>query len=190
MNVSQSENKLNIVSTDSGVYYKYIHVIQDVRINSIEIVSEVYTTSVSYYTFPYDGYFKISEIKLPTTSGNYYWVNDEVIYDPSGNVISVEELLEVDPTGTNIVRNDLDYITLYFLRDYYLKLLKSKYLKNICNCGCGCIDKQDKVKLDTLTMGLDLIEALMAQYQYYEVQRIIEKMMVCFGIVSNDCNCR
>lgn len=190
MNVSQSENKLNIVSADSGTYYKYIHVVQSVRINGTEIVSDEYTTSVSYYTLPFDGYFIVTEIKLPTTPGNYYYLSGEFIYDPEGNMITVEQLMTVDPAGTSIVREDLDYISLYYLEDYYLKLLKGKYLKNICNCGCGCIDKQDKVRLDTLTMGLDLIESLLAKLQYFEVQRIVEKLMVCFGMVANDCNCK
>ena len=188
MNVSQSDAKLNIVSTES-FSYAYVHVVQDVRIAETTVVHDEITDSVSYYTLQSDGYFIITEMKLPTTAGAYYWIGGDYIYDPGGNLITVEELLAVDPTGTSITREDLDYISLYYLNDYYLKLLKTKYLKNICNCGCGCIDNMDKVKLDTLTMGLDLMEALQEKVQYYEIQRIAENMMVCYGIVDNSCNC-
>lgn len=113
----------------------------------------------------------------------------ELIYNPQGNVISAETLLATSTDLTNIIRTDENWITMYILDDYYIRLLKSKYLHNICNCGCGCIDKIDKVRLDTLTMGLDLIEALEAKNQYYEIQRIVEKLMVCFGLIDSNCNC-
>lgn len=188
MNISQVDNTLNISSTAySG--YTYIHAIQSVTINEVILVNDVFTTAASSYNFLTDGYFIIIEIKLPTTPGEYYYISDEIIYNPEGEEITVEQLLDIDVTDTNISRVDEDYTTIYYLNDYYLALLRSKYLKNICNCGCGCIDKQDKVRLDTLTMGLDLIEALIGKAQYYEVQRIVEKLMICFGIVENNCNC-
>lgn len=188
MNITQDGTKLNIISQSTPAY-QYVHVVQDVTITSTDIVHDEITDSVSYYTFVADGYYIITEMKLPVTPGNYYYISDGEIYDPSGAVMTTEELLAVDPAGTSIVREDEDYITMVILNEYYLDLLKAKYLKNICNCGCGCIDKQDKVKLDTLTMGLDLIEALESKVQYYEVQRIVEKLSVCFNIVQGDCDC-
>lgn len=188
MNITQTNAIITITSTTNS-NYKYVHVIQRVAINETTIISDVITTSSSSYTLGYDGYFIITEFRLPTNDGSDYWTDGTFIYDPSG-VISVEELMALDPEVANLTRTDEDHVSLYFLNNYYINLLKSKYLKNICNCGCGCIDKQDKIKLDTLTMGLDLIEALLTKAQYYEVQRIIEKLMVCFGMVDNNCNCR
>jgi hypothetical protein len=189
MNISQIENKINITSVNTSLY-SYVHVINSITVNNTLVLHDPIVTSTSTYTLPYDGYFVISEIKLPTTPGNYYYTQNGSIYNPSGAIITTEELLDTNTQGTNIIRSDEDHVSIYYLQNYYINLLKSKYLKNICNCGCGCIDKVDKVKLDTLTMGLDLIEALLSKVQYYEVQRIIEKLMVCFGIVDNNCNCR
>lgn len=188
MTITQVENKLTIISQETSGY-EYIHVVQDVTIHETVIVSSEFTNSISYYTLPTDGYYIVSEIKLPTTSSSGYYISGDAVVSTEIGVITVKELMNIDTTGTNIVKNEVDHISMYYLEDYYLKLLKSKYLKNICNCGCGCIDRQDKVKLDTLTMGLDLIEALTLTAQYFEIQRIVEKLSVCFGMVKNDCNC-
>lgn len=189
MNISQSENKLIIVSEETAMY-RYIHIVQDVTIVNTTIVNDEFTDSMSYYTFSDDGYFIVTEMKLTTNPGDYYYISNDTIYDPTGTEITVEELLEVDiDLNPEIVREDQDYISMYYLDDYYLTLLKSKYLKNICNCGCSCIDNIDKVQLDTLTMGLDLIDALLLKLQYHEVQRIVEKLSVCFGLTNTNCNC-
>lgn len=191
MNITQDEGTLSMISQEASGY-GFIHVIQNVRVDSETfIASDEFTTSTSYYTLTEDGYFIITEIKLPITAGSGYYmdIGEEIIYDPNDNVISTEALLATDTELTNIVRVDEDWISMFILQDYYIKLLKAKYLKNICNCGCGCMDKTDKVRLDTLTMGLDLIEALQAKNQYYEIQRIVEKLMVCFGLIDANCNC-
>lgn len=191
MNIIQTDGTISITSQESAGY-GFIHIIQDVTITSTDVVSDIFTTASSSYTFVSDGYFIITEIKLPSSPspGNYYIdIAEEQIYDPTGSLITTEQLLEVDTEFTNILRVDQDWLTMYILNEYYIRLLKSKYLKNICNCGCGCIDQADKVKLDTLTMGLDLSEALAAKYQYYEVQRIVEKLMVCFNLVDTNCDC-
>lgn len=188
MDITQTDNRISIVSP-SVAGYTYIHVIQDITIAKATIVSETFTDSVSYYTFESDGYFVITEFKLPETAGSGYYIISEKIYDPTDQQISVATLMEVDTEYTNILRIDEDHMTKYYLSDYYLRLLKEKYLKNICNCGCSCIDKIGKVELDTLTMGLDLIEALEIKHQYYEVQRIVEKLSICFGLIMPNCNC-
>jgi hypothetical protein len=190
MNITQTEGTVTITSQEIASY-GYIHIIQDVTITDTIVVSDIFTDISSTYTFLSDGYFIITEIRLPLASGSGYYIDmdEEIIYAPDDTVITTEELLALDTTGTNIIREDEDWLTMYILNEYYINLLKSKYLKNICNCGCGCIEKSDKVKLDTLTMGLDLIEALEAKYQYYEIQRIVEKLMVCFNLADSNCDC-
>lgn len=44
--------------------------------------------------------------------------------------------------------------------------------------------------IDTLTMGLALIEELNVYAQYYESQRIMEQLNKCIGnIDATNCNC-
>lgn len=191
MNIIQTDGTVSITSQETNGY-GFIHIIQNVTITETYVVSDIFTTASSTYTFEEDGYFIITEIKLPlapSTGNHCVDLGEELIYDNTGAVISTEELLATDTQFTNIIREDQDWLTIYILSDYYIQLLKAKYLKNICNCGCGCIDKTDKVKLDTLTMGLDLIEALTAKLQYYEIQRIVEKLMVCFNLADSNCDC-
>jgi len=191
MNITQNENNIVITSTENSSY-SYVHVIQDVSTLDTTIINNTFTNSTSTYNFTTDGYFIITELKLPKgISLYYYYILNGVIYNLSDEVVTVEELMNMDPDEIpGLIREDLDYLSLYLLREYYLNLLKSKYLKNICNCGCACIDRIDKVKLDTLTMGLDLIEALESKFQYYEIQRIVEKLSSCFGIITSNCNCK
>jgi len=188
MNITQTEAILSIVSPEVA-NYSYIHVVSDVTIIATILASETFTNSASYYTFETDGYFIITEFKLPTSSGSGYYILNNVIFDGQGNQISVTELMATDTENTNILRIDEDYITIYMLNDLYIRMIKEKYLKDICNCGCECINNIDKVKLDTLTMGLALLEALTIKTQYYEIQRIVEKLLVCFRLLLPNCNC-
>jgi hypothetical protein len=72
------------------------------------------------------------------------------------------------------------------LDKYYEELLKATFLKDMCNCNCRA---PGKVELPTLTMGIDLIDLLIETGQFYEAQRIIEKLTTCIGITELNCRC-
>lgn len=71
MNITQTNAIITITSTTNS-NYKYVHVIQRVAINETTIISDVITTSSSSYTLGYDGYFIITEFRLPTNDGSDY----------------------------------------------------------------------------------------------------------------------
>jgi len=191
MNVNIYQNQVTISDTEVSSS-KYIHVVQLLGVNGPSTRYENYTYTSSTFTLAVDGYYTITQLMLPTTPdpGTYYileGVTDQII-NPDGDPISISQLLEVDPTGTTITREDEEWFGDYLIRTYYINLLKKKYLNNICNCDC--INKQDKLMIDTLTMGLALIEELNVYTQYYESQRIIEKLNKCLGnINATNCDC-
>lgn len=188
MNITQTENVLTLTSpVESG--FRYIHTIQKVTITETTLVNKVFTDSISSYTMPSDGYYIITEIKLTTTPGQYYYIVGDIVYSSLGVEISVENLLAISVSGTNILRIDTDLLNKYNTNLYYVNLIKNKFLKIICTCDC--ISKSDKLTIDTLTMGLVLIENLVLNLQFYEAQRIIENLGICNNlIVSNpNCNC-
>ena len=187
MNISKNNNELTLTSIVSAGYL-YVHAIIKIGVEEDEIIFDDITESESVYTLTQDGYFNVVEIKLPTSSGVGYYILGDVIYDPLDQPMTVAELLATDVTVTNIERDDNDLISTYFLNDYYIKLIKAKFLKDICNCAC--LDKSSKLMIDTLTMGLTLISKLEENMLFNEANRIINQLSVCTNITPNsDCNC-
>lgn len=188
MNITNNNNTL-LLSSTIDVGFKYIHSVIKVNIEDEELVFESITDSESSFVLSTDGYYKITEIKLPTTTGGGYYISGETIYNPSSQVILVEDLLLVDPIGTNIIRTDYNHIFIYFLNKYYTDLLNSQLLKQL-KCGCQSVNKTDKTTIDILTMGLILIEKLIENLMFYEANRIIYKLSLCSNMVNYpNCNC-
>jgi len=187
MNISQTNNTLVLTSLLSAGY-SFVHAIIKIGLTEDELVFSNITNSESSFDLETDAYFNVVEIKLPTTSGAGYYISGNVIYDPLDQVVTVEELLATDTAGTNIERDDNDLISTYFLNTYYINLIKSKFLKDICNCAC--LDKSSKLMIDTLTMGLTLIDKLEENMLFNEANRIINQLSVCTNITpKSDCNC-
>lgn len=187
MNISTSGSTISLISTEmSG--YSYVHAIQKVTTTDTTLYYDNITTTSSSTTLTVDSYYILSEIRLPNTvtPGGYYTV-DGKIYNSLGVEISVEQLLDTSILNTNIVRVDTDYIFYYYIEKYYIDFLKSKFQESINSCTC--LNKQDKITIDTLTMGLDVIKYLNTYQLYNETQRIIEQLSVCTGVSTTNCNC-
>lgn len=191
MNITQIENNLTLASIESP-QYGYVHITQKVTISGSAVYKTYFTLSTSTVYLETDGYYQIVEIKLPASEGYGYWIDVNsggtgVVYDPEGSEVPIEDLLALPLNTANIVREDQDLISTYLLQTYYILLIKSRFLNNICSCDCP--DKEEKLKIDILTMGLALIEYLKVYAQYYEIERIIEQTTSCVGVTLNSCNC-
>lgn len=109
MNINIYQNELTVSDTEV-VSSKYIHVVQLLGVGGPSTKYESYTYESSTFTLAVDGFYTITQLMLPTTPspGDYYileGVTDQII-DPSGNAISIEDLLAVNPVGTTITRQD------------------------------------------------------------------------------------
>lgn len=187
MTITQTNN---ILYFESNIVpgFSYVHYLTLVNLEAEELLQAVITTSESSYTLTSDSYYKVTEIQLPTTPGSGYYISGDQVFDSGDQEVSLEDLLAVDVSGTNIVREDLDLVSVYFLNEYYINLLKNKYLKNICSCTC--VSKIDKVLIDSLTMGIMLIESLVKNNKYNESNRIIYQLSTCSNLVTTStCNC-
>lgn len=187
MEITQEKNILTLSSTPTA-NTKYIHVVEQVTITDQTIFAEYVGVNESVTDLTKDSYFILTEMILPDAEGawNYYIDGNNKIIGPHGDV-SVTELLALQ--STEFVVNEYNWFSKYHLNKYYTDLVKSRFLKNIC--ACGCINKSDKIILDTLVMGIDLIDTLLLENQYYEAQRILEQLSTCFNIVeiNKGCNC-
>lgn len=186
MTITQINNTITLTSTAS-VGFRYIHTVQKVTLTETTLISEVFTDGVSTFVLPSDGYYIITEIKLTTTPGDYYYITGDIVFSTVATEISVEDLLEVDITNTNIERVDEDWFNKYNTNLYYINLIKSKFTRTICSCSC--LSRTDKLTLDTLMMGLTLIESLVINEQFNEANRIIEQLGVCNNLITSNCNC-
>lgn len=191
MNVSLTNNIVTISDT-LVTEYKYIHIIQLNEVSGPGTQYVVYTHDTSSTTLAKDGYYTLTQIRLPLAivAGTYYIVegtSDQII-GPLGTPITLTALLAVDPTGTTIVKTTQNIFEYYLLNNYYLTLLRKKFLNNVCNCSC--ISSIEKLTLDTLTMGTILIDKLVTNLKYYEAERIVEQLSICSGITTiTNCNC-
>lgn len=187
MNITQSGNILTITSIETSSY-TYIHVLQKVSTTDTIIYDYEFTDSFSTYTLAVDGYFIISEIKLPITPGYGYYISNNTIFDSDNNTVSIQELLDLEILDTNIVREDINYFSTNIINSYYINYIQSNYVNNLCSGKL--LSSQDKITIDSLTMGLSIIQCLIeCGEQYYEAQRIIEKLSLCTGIINTNCNC-
>lgn len=182
MTITQTGNTVSITSTPQAGY-RFIHAIQKVTSTVTTLVNDTFTDSASSFTLESDGYYIISETKLTTTPGAYYYISGDTVYSSVGVEITVEDLLEEELEQTTFV----NHFSRYNVNEYYINLLKSKFLNNIC--ACNCISTSEKLTIDMLTMGITLIDSLVIDEQFYEAERIVEQLGTCTNTITPSCNC-
>lgn len=188
MEIRQNNDVLTIESIPTSGY-KFIHAVQKITTSEITLEDYTFTENVSDITLTKDSYYLITEVKLPdSVTPNNYYILGSIIYNPLGEVISVSDLLNTDITDTNIIKESDEILFYYYLNKYYVDLIQSKIFKNIFSCDC-LESKEDKLIIDTLTMGLEVLRTLEQYNQYYEAQRILEKLSTCNGNVPINCGC-
>lgn len=185
MLIVKTNNILSMTSTPA-TGYKFVHIINKVTITVETIIHDEITDSISSKTLTDDGYYQVAEIKLTTTPGNYWYITGDTIY-LNGVEKTSAELFAADPNTGGITRTDYDIINTYILSNYYTNLLKSAFTKDLC--VCGCTDKYERITMDVLIMGMELINQLTLIENYYEVQRIIERLSVCNNLLTSGCDC-
>lgn len=179
------KNKGTLIIEDSPeIGFSNIYILQRVINETPTNVVYLISPDGGLLNVPVDGYYILHKYKLPTTVGAEYYIIGGNLYGP------IEELL-----GGQEVYSILDYETpeysqvefLYYenIREFYINLLKDKYLKNLCCCGSF----QDKSIVDTITMGLEVISYLEEYSQFYEASRIIDMLSLCNKTVISNCGC-
>jgi len=181
MEIKQTQNSIELTSIPlSG--HSCLHVIEKITSTTNEVIySNLEITSC--FNLPSDGYYIIHEIYLLNiTTFNSYCIEEDIIYKPDGTVAKISDLLESD--HISIIKEQSNFLLYYFLEEYYHKLLKKRFLN-----FTYCKDSKDRLIIDTLTMGLEIIKSLINYEQFEEAQRIIEKISICSDNTNVNCNC-
>lgn len=166
-----------------------------------------------------DGWFKVVHLILPTVE----WFNNElnrttssnldfynIVYYSDGNKVykyvngkqsetTVNEILEINPKGTNILKDSKDFISICFLKKCYINLCQRIFNeRGFSKCyNKGNIDNELVYKRDLVQMTINVIKYLTECNQLYEVERMIETIQGCNGLCSsldissntNNCGC-
>ena len=152
MEVTQ-QNEIITIESLSNSEISYIHIIQKVTTESSTIVYSNITSSMSSFNLITDGYYVITEISLPNiidnTPNHYYILNNE-IYTWNGVKCEINDFININLDTTNIIKENIDYFSKYYLYTYYINTVKNKFLKNIYPCNNSLFITTDKIVVDTI----------------------------------------
>lgn len=193
MELIQTNNTLTVFGT-SVEGYSNVYILQkiDPTSETATNVANSVSTAGTAFTITTDGYYLISKFIMSTTPSDiYYYIDGEAVITPEDaewTTTALYQLLDIDDyVAAGITVETTNYFTYYNIQTYYINLLKSKFLKNLC--ACGCMSANDRVTIDTLTMGIEVIKSLITYSQLNEAARIVSLLSVCTGNVNTNCNC-
>ncbi len=192
MELTQIQNTLVIENTVIAGYSN-VYILQKIETSTDSSSNLGYfiSTSGGSFALTIDGYYKVYRFSITTTENAGYYIDGQTVYAPGGDELydnSIYSLLQIeDYEEEGIIYEMEEHFNYYCIEKKYIDLLKNKFLKDMC--GCGCITPSDKVTVDTLTMGLEVIKYLVQYSQYYEADRIVSLLSTCTGIVNSNCNC-
>lgn len=196
MEILQSDATLNIFGT--AVFgYSNVYLIQRVDPcleDPVNVLAQIAAGGTTL-TLTADGYYQIHKFTMSTTpTGSNWYISGNYAINPNMTSIlsgdALYDLLEIDPddyAGLGIAYEYVDHFSYYFIETYYINLIRSKLLQKICDNTC--VPVSDKVTIDTLLMGIEVIKILIEQAQYDEAARIVNLLSTCTGVTTTSCNC-
>lgn len=194
MEILQSGSTLNIFGEEIEGYSN-VYLIQRVdpcESDPINVAAAIFAGG-AVFTLTADGYHQITKLTMSTTySAVNYFIFDNKVYSPGGlTQLSGDDLYDLlditDFEGYGITYESTNYFTYELTNTYYVNLVRTKFLCNVCNNTC--IADKDRIVLDTLLMGMEVIKILIGESQYDEAARIMNLLSTCTGITSTSCNC-
>lgn len=192
--------------SDGAVYINPVYNLHE-SLNPVEI------------SVKFDGWFTVVHIVLPSkkwletelskTEGSLihtynlvYFSDGETIYkytNEHSEEVTIEEILEVNPTNTTISRISKEYVSICFLRKCYIDLCKQIFnSRGFSHCfERNNIDSDLIFRRDLVWMAINVIKYLTECNQLAEVERIIENLKGCNGLCvssnvtskTNGCEC-
>lgn len=156
----------------------------------------------------FDGWFTINYLVLPTrewldkelnkNTGSainlynvVYFVEDGSIFKYVRGTIessSIEEILEINPINTTILKTSQDYISICFLQKCYINLCQQIFNdRGLSQCwNKSKVDSELVYKRDLVWMAINVVKYLTEFNQLAEVERIIELINGCNGLCKSN----
>lgn len=171
-------------------------------------IFDYHTTQYIEVPIGFDGWFTVNYLVLPTrdwldrelnkSSGSaiglyniVYFVEDGGVFKyVNGNIesSSIEEILEVNPINTTLLKTGQDYISICFLQKCYINLCQQIFNdRGFSQCwNKSKIDSELVYKRDLVWMAINVIKYLTEFNQLAEVERIIELINGCNGLCKSN----
>lgn len=196
---------LSLNKTSDTVYVNTVYSMHSIKENStIEITSDGWF-SLIHVVLPSIEWFNKEKAKSEGSAlGLYnivYYTDGKQIYkyiDDTSKVVTIAEIVEVNPINTTISVVSEDFISICYLRKCYINLC-NQIFQNRGFSSCwkdNKIDSEMVYKRDLVWMALNVIKYLTECEQLAEVERIIETINGCNGLCSssstknsNGCGC-
>ena len=185
-----------------------IDVLQRNKTQETVYVNPIYNigTTTSEIPITFDGWFTIIHIVLPSKDwfeselnkdtgsvlGLYdivYYSDGSSIYKYINNTISevtLDEILEINSSGTTISIISEDYVSICNLRKCYINLCQQIFNdRAFSSCWNNNVNSELTYKRDLLWMAINVIRYLTKCEQLAEVARIIEVIEGCNGLCTS-----
>lgn len=176
--------------------YVYIYVLQ--LNNEDNKISKVFFREKEedevIFTIAKDGYYTLCSIKITTDENSKYFYKEGNIYFKN-NIISLQELIELNPayTGVSIVYDQ--YFQICKLKKCYIKICQEIFEQRAPSSRClsSNVDKNLIYKRDLIWMAINIIGYMVEFGQFEEAQRLLNNIGGCNGLCDEPiggCGCK
>ena len=186
-----TDNECNTIVRDEPfeVGYAYIYILQLNRANGKTInqtfVREFIEDEIKF-TIGEDGFYTLCIIKIPTSEIYPYYYKKGKVYK-NVEQISLQEVIETNPTISGLEINYLYYFQTCKLRNCFKKLALDILNSSVGNKCSFVKNSEDIYKRDLVWSALKVIEILVEQDNFEEAERLLERIIGCNGLCVDTC---
>lgn len=138
-----------------------------------------------------DGFYTLCRLKIANSPIEPYYYKDGRFYKGLEEV-PLQEVLAINPEVSHAEITYYYYFQLCNLRRCFFNIA-SKIINNTASIQCETrVDSQDIYKRDLIWSAINVISYLAEMEQFEEAERLLERIMGCNGLCSNEpsnCSC-
>ena len=170
--------------------YIYVYILQ--LNQTTGIISNVFIKTkedeVPKFGLGLDGFYTLVTMKVPNGPGTEYYYDSGKFYH-FYKEIELSTLLELNPQVTHLEVTYDYYFQTCRLRKCYINTCYQIFDQTASiNCAKGNVDKNLIYKRDLLWSALNVIKYMTSMDQFEEAERLLERIMGCNGLCSNQQN--
>lgn len=189
------------INTLSSINYEGESTLQAYKINThYETDEHLPVPDESDLDFVVDGLYEVNHLILPTLEWyetyktevfgengftSVYFIDGEDVYKVNPVTreiikVEIEELLEINPKGSTIIKETKNTFSLCHLLECFYNICKD-LLSKLCPINCNSKSSYQELILnrDIMWMAINVIRYCIDLGQYYEAQRFLEQIQGC-----------
>lgn len=188
-NLIEENNQLIIEDTSPDIVY--YNILEEITTKGTKVIT---TTLNNALNIPHDGWFKLKRIGIPTQieksykSNNYVFIEGK-IYKVRGEELektNILELLEINPSTTNLVYAEEEFFNTNYLESCMLKL-NNLPLNQCSNKSDPC--SPNNCKRNHIWHIVNMLKYYIHCSDIYKAQNLLEMFNQCFSWCSSNGSC-